>query len=82
MAAFRFHMTRMHTLPLEPDKKQKEKKTIKLIAENNNFPQHLLQKLIQQIQHKASHQQTGKKDHTIWTTFTYQSEDKENYQSV
>jgi hypothetical protein len=73
MAAFRFHITRMHTLPLDPDKKQEEWKTIKLIAKNNHFPQHLLQKRNQQIQHKASQKQTGKKDHKIWATFAYHS---------
>jgi hypothetical protein len=38
MAAFRFHITRMHSLPLDPNKKQKEWKTIQSIAKNNNFP--------------------------------------------
>jgi len=72
MAAYRYHITRMHSLPLDPDKKQKEWKTIKTMAKNNNFPQQLLQKLNQQIQHKAGHKETEKKD-KIWTTFTYHS---------
>jgi hypothetical protein len=54
MAAFRCHITRMHSLPQDADKKQKEWETIKLIARNNKFPQLLLQKLNRQIQHKAS----------------------------
>jgi hypothetical protein len=33
-AAFRFHITRMHSLPLDPDKKQKEWKTIQTIPKN------------------------------------------------
>jgi hypothetical protein len=69
MAAYRYHITRMHSVPLDPDKKQKEWKTIQTIAKNNNFPQ-LLQKLKRQIHHTASHTQTEKKD-KIWTTFTY-----------
>jgi len=72
MAAFRFHIIRMH-IPLDSDKKQKQWEIIQLIAKNNSFPQNLLQKLNQQIQHKASHKQTRKKDHKIWTTFTYHS---------
>ena len=40
MAAFRFHITRMHSLPLNPDKKQAEWEIIQSIAKNNNFPQH------------------------------------------
>ena len=31
----------MHSLPLNPDKKQTEWKIIQSIAKNNNFPQHL-----------------------------------------
>jgi hypothetical protein len=38
MAAFSFHITGMHSLPLDPDKKQKEWKTIQTIEKNNNFP--------------------------------------------
>jgi hypothetical protein len=45
MAVFRFYITRMHSLPLNPDNKQKEWETIQSIAKNNNFPQHLLQNL-------------------------------------
>ena len=45
MASFRFHITRMHSLPLNPDKKQTEWEIIQSIAKNNNFPQHLLLKL-------------------------------------
>ena len=73
MAAFRFHITIMHSLLLDPDKKQKEWKTIQTIAKNNNLPQQLLPKLNRQIHHKASHTQTEKKDDKIWTTFTYHS---------
>jgi len=51
MAAFRFHITRIHSLPLNPDKKQTEWEIIQSIARNNNFPQHLLLKLNRQILH-------------------------------
>jgi hypothetical protein len=44
-AAYRYHMTRMHSLPLDPDKKHKGWKTIQTIVKNNNIPQQLLQKL-------------------------------------
>ena len=72
MAAIRFHITQMHSLTLDPDKKQKEWKTIKSIAKNINFPQGLLQKLNHQIQSKANHIHNEKK-HKIWTMFTYHS---------
>ena len=54
ISAFRFHITRMHSLPLNPDKKQTEWEMIKSIAKNNNFSQHLLLKLNRQILHKVN----------------------------
>jgi hypothetical protein len=72
MAAFRFYITRMHSLPLNPDYKQKEWETTQSIAKNNNFPQHLLQKLNHRIHNKSNHTHYVKK-HKIWTTFTYHS---------
>jgi len=44
-AAFRFHISRMHSLPVDPNKKQKVWEIMQSIPKNNNFPQHLLQKL-------------------------------------
>jgi hypothetical protein len=71
-AAYRFYITRMHSLPLNPDNKQKGWETIQSIAKNNNFPQHLLQKLNKRIHNKSNHTHNEKK-HKIWTTFTYHS---------
>jgi hypothetical protein len=62
----------MHSLPLDPNKKQKEWKTIQTIAKNNNIPQQLLQKLNQRVQQKTD-PNPDKKDKMIWTTFTYHS---------
>jgi hypothetical protein len=45
MAAYRYHITRLHSLPLDSGKKQKEWKTIQTVAKNNSFPQQLLQKI-------------------------------------
>ena len=74
MAAFRYHISRMYSLPLIPKKKQKECESIQLIARNNIFPQNLLQKLNRQIQHKTGHVQIeGRGDKKTWTTFTYYS---------
>jgi len=50
MAAFRFHISIMHSLPLDPGKKQKEWKTIQKMAKNNNFLQQLFQKFNRQIE--------------------------------
>jgi hypothetical protein len=54
----------MYSLPLDPEKKQKEWEIIQTIAKNNNFPQSLLQKLNRQIQHKVDCKQTEMKDKT------------------
>jgi len=61
MASFRFHISRMYALPLDPEKRQKEWEIIKTIARNNNFPQNLLQRLNRQIQNKIHHTQTEEK---------------------
>ena len=51
--AYRHHMTRMHSLPLTPKRKQAEWTLIQLIAQSNYFPQKLKQNLNQQIQRKT-----------------------------
>ena len=71
-SAYRYHLTRMHALPLDPKKKQKEWKTIQTIAKKNNIPQQLLQKLNQSVQQKTD-KSPDKKSKKIWTTFTYHS---------
>jgi len=71
MAALRFHISRMHSLLLDMEKRQKEWEIIQSIAKTNNFPQGILQKLNQQIQHNARCTQTKEKDKKVWTTFTY-----------
>jgi len=62
MAAFRFHVTTMHSLPLDPDKKPTEWELIQSIAKNNNFPQHLLLQLNWQVLHKVNNKKTSKND--------------------
>ena len=66
MEAYRYHITRMHSLLLDPDKKHKEWETIQTIAKNNNIPQQLIQKLNQHTQQKTD-QNSEKKDNKIWT---------------
>ena len=43
MAAFRYHIPRMYSLPLTPEKKEKEWELIQLMSRSNNFPQNLPQ---------------------------------------
>jgi hypothetical protein len=73
VSAVRHHITRMQSLTLTPKRKQKKKRTlIRLIAQNNNFPQKLLQKLNFQIQHKQTNQDqiNERSKNKTWTTFT------------
>jgi hypothetical protein len=51
-AALRYHITRMHSLPLPTVRKQKEWETIQHIAKNNYFPQHLLYRINLKTKHK------------------------------
>jgi hypothetical protein len=72
-AAYRFHITRIQSLPLDPSKKQKEWRTRQSIA-RNNFPHSLLQKLNRQIRNKIDHTHNRNKDNKrVWATFTYHS---------
>ena len=64
----------MHSLPLNPNEKQKEWNTIQTIAKNNGFPTTFIKRINQQIQHNSNNKEhTNNEPHTtkIWTTFTY-----------
>jgi len=64
----------MHSLPLNPDKKQTEWEIIQSVAKDNSFPQHLLLKLNRQILHKVNNKKkTSKNDKKIWASFTFHS---------
>jgi len=68
IAAYKHHITRTHSLPLTPQRKQAEQTLIQLIAQNNNFPQKLIQNLNQQIQRKkkpSKEKSTGTKNHGL-----------------
>jgi hypothetical protein len=75
MAALRFHISRMQSLPLNQEKKTKQKEwdIIQTIANNNNFPRNLLHKLRRQMQQKTDRTRTEKKDKKFWTTLIYHS---------
>jgi hypothetical protein len=71
-ATLRYHITRMHSLPLTIARKQKEWETIQQIAQKSNFPQHLLHRINLQTKHKNNHRQAeDNKANKAWTTFTY-----------
>jgi len=65
----------MHSLLLNPDKKQTEFEIIQSIAKNNYFPHHLLLKLNRQILNKVNNnnKKLARMTKKIWTTFTFHS---------
>jgi hypothetical protein len=71
-AAFRYDITRMHSLPLTPERKEKELELIQQIAQHNNFPQKHLRNLNSEIHNKQDEMNKGKNKKTS-TTFTYYS---------
>jgi hypothetical protein len=72
LAAYRYHITRMHSLPLTPEQKQAEWTPIQLTAQNNNFPRKIIFNLNQKIRHKRTSLDENNGDkNKIWTTFTY-----------
>jgi len=52
IAAYRYHITRMQSLPLTTERQQSEWKTIQAMARNNNFPEKLITNLKTQMQQK------------------------------
>ena len=76
-AAYRYYLSRMHSLPLNPNEKQKEWNTIQTIAKNKGFPTNFIKWIKQQIQHNSNNKEhTNTEPHTIKirTTFTYFSQ--------
>jgi hypothetical protein len=61
IATFRFHISKMYSLPLDPKNKQKECKIIQTIAKTAVFHKNLLQKLNRQKQQKINRTQTERK---------------------
>jgi hypothetical protein len=74
LAAYRFSISRMLSLPLNNVQIQNEWKNIKQIA-HNNIPTHFLTKLKRNIQQKLNqpHPPTDPVGNTKWATFTYTS---------
>ena len=70
MAAYRFLINKMNSLPLTHNKKN-EWNLIKTIAQNNNFPLRLIYNLRKTI--TKQHLNNMKQQDQKWTTFTYYS---------
>jgi hypothetical protein len=62
VAAYHFYINRMIKFPLNKENKRKEWDTIRKIARNNNFPQNIIKKLKNHIEHNKTHRKP--KDNT------------------
>jgi hypothetical protein len=77
IAAYRYYIRRMLTLPLTTERQAIEWRTIKDIAKSNNFPTHLITKLRSQMRrtHTPQKTETSKTQSKPkkWAIFTYHS---------
>ena len=73
MAAYRYLINRMISLPLSTEKRITEWQNIRNIANNNKFPTHHITKLRTQIQHKTQINTTKISSDQKWATYTYHS---------
>ena len=75
MAAYRYMVNRMLTLPLTTERKNNEWQTILRIANNNQHPLHLITRLKTRIQKKQQEPKTTEKEEKSkqWATFTHHS---------
>ena len=62
MAAYRFRLERMYSLPLNQTQLQKERETIKQISYSNNFPVNILHKLKKEHTNNSHNQQPQKRE--------------------
>ena len=70
LAAYRYHITRMLSLPLKTTQ-QREWVTILHIAQKNGFPPAMTHKLRHQIEHKRKHTSPQDRKNKKWANFTY-----------
>jgi len=85
IATYRHYITRMHSLPLTPKRKQTEWTLIQLIAQNNNLTQKIIQNLILQIQHQKNQpgsSQQKKQKQKMENLHIVQTKSKENHKPI
>jgi len=69
LAAYRYMIHRMLTLPLTQSNRETEWRTILRIAHNNNFPIHHIKRLRRHLQRQPDRK--TREQGQIWTTFTF-----------
>jgi len=72
MAAFRYYINRLLTLPLTQEGRNKEWATIINIAKNNGFPIGKITRLKTQLATGPQGENTPQDNPKKWSTFTYE----------
>jgi len=73
MAAYRYLINTMLSLPLSTERRVAEWQKIRTIANNIKFPLHHIAKLRAQIQRKTQTNTANNGNNNKWATFTYHS---------
>jgi hypothetical protein len=73
LAAFRYLINRANKLPIKPEIKQQEEKTIRLTAKSNGYPTNIIRNLQQRTTKKDKHNTSTKQSTKKWVTFKYYS---------
>jgi len=77
MSAYRYHINRLNTLPINTEEKKKEEDKLESMAINNNYPMDTVKKL----KEKMKKIRTGTQERKD-TIYLLQSHDKESYQHI
>jgi len=71
MAAYRYHINRLNTLPINKEGKEKEWDNKGRMAVNNGFPKDSIKKLRKKLEQKSIGTNDRKQKKQKWTPFTY-----------
>jgi len=79
MSAYRYHINRLNTLPINTEEKKKEEDKLESMAINNNYPMDTVKKLKEKRKNKNWNTRKKKEMDTI---YLLQPHDKESYQHI
>jgi len=74
IAAFRYYINRMYTLPITENARKEEWNTIVTMAINNGYPKNIIYNLRKKLTNRKNYNETQeqrKEQSKKWTTFTY-----------
>ena len=71
MAAYRYHINRLNTLPIKKEEKEKEWDNVGRIAMNNGFPKESIKKVRKKLEQKRIGTNDKMQEKQKWTPFRY-----------